>query len=184
MDNNEPNNCALENGKHRETPISIDSNLSLIDDENGQRKIATALSRQSNLPRYSNVCTYVAENRTKHSYTGNVTQCLEIIDELSKKIRSVEQDDDVRVFGDFVTSQLRQIKSKSCRGRCLHEIQRAMMNWQNKDEEFVNQLQPQQEWHTEEDNDLMDNGVTMNGTKDANNIDPLDGELTSLGLNG
>lgn len=179
-EHNKPNNGA-SNGINRETPISIDSNLSLIDDENGQPATAAAFTRQSSLPRYSNVCTYVAEKRARLPNTENVTQCLEIIDELSKKIRSVEQDDEVRVFGDFVTSQLKQIKSKLCRGRCVHEMQRALMDWQNKDEEFVNQLQPQQEWQVQEDNDLTANEVTMNG---ANAIDPLDGELTSLGLNG
>lgn len=151
-----------------------------------------AVIGQSSAPIYSNVCTYVTEKRPQFSHSENVSQCLEIIDELSKKIRPADRDDDVRVFGEFVATQLKLIKTKSCRGKCVHEIQRALMDWQNKDDEFVNQLQPQQEWQIQEETDLSINKTATIDATDANDTtiaatgstaaDPLDGELASLGF--
>lgn len=180
------------NATNRTTPISIDSKLSLADDKNSQP--AAIPTVQSDIPMYSNVSTYVTEKRPLLSHTENVSQYLEIIDELSKKIRPVEQDDEVRVFGEFVAIQLKQIKTKSCRGKCVHGIQRILMDWQNKDEEFINQLVPQQEWQIQEENDVSINKTVMVDLSDVNNaaivvnaadanaIDPLDGELASLGF--
>lgn len=141
---------------------------------------------------YSNVCTYVTDKRRRISNAEqSVAHCLEIIDELSKKIRPLEPDDDVRVFSEFVGSQLRQIKSKSCRSKCVHGIQRTLMDWQTKDEELINQLEPQQEWEIQEETEMtavnVDTAATHNSNQandatDANGVDPLDGELASLGF--
>lgn len=139
-------------------------------------------------PMYSNVCTYVSESTQRSACAGNVSYCLEIIDELSKKISPIEQRDEVRVFVDYVATQLKQIKTKSCRRKCVHEIQRAVMEWQNKDDEFVNQLQPQQEWQILEETDSAANKTapdvhdSVADPEDANTPDPLDGELASMGF--
>lgn len=120
-----------------------------------------------------------------------MAHCLEIIDELSKKIRPVDPDDDVRVFSEFIGCQLRQIKSKSCRSKCVHGIQRALMDWQTKDEELINQLQPQEEWEIHEEPEMAavnvdsapsNESMQANDATDANVIDPLDGQLASLGF--
>lgn len=165
--------------KDRQTPISIDSKQPL--DEENSTQPATVVSGRTGRLTFSNVCTNVTEKSTRHSQIENVAQCLEIIDELTKKIRPVEQDDELRVLGEFVASQLKQIKSKTCRGKCVHELQRVLMDWQCKDDEFINQLQPQQEWQIQEMNDLAANKVPLDDGTDAIPVaDPLDGELTAL----
>lgn len=159
------------------SPISVNSDLSMLIDDNDQppRNNASA-------------CAYVAPEKV---CLNDVSHCLEIIAELTKKIPLPDQDNTIRIFGDFVGSQLKQMKSKSCRSKCINDVQRVLIEWQNKDEEFVRDMQPQEEWHIEEDNELPADDETpiRRNTTDAVDassavppIDTIAGQLESFGF--